>query len=161
MCSLYSNWLWTGQPRDQSLSPRGPKIVTSPYLLDWLWGPPILLSNGYRGALSLELKQLQCNVDHSHPTTAEVKSKSRYNWQSVSQSFSQYVKVSSSLWDLWPNITFCPKVVFWKLLLCLCEAPSLTRGQVCHLSFSVCSNLLVFTPSIYVTWFYSSAIYIQ
>jgi hypothetical protein len=50
---------------------------------------------------------------------------------------SQYVKVSSPLWDSWPNITFCPKVVFWNLLSCLCGAPSLTRGRVCHLSFSV------------------------
>jgi hypothetical protein len=31
----------------------------------------------------------------------------------------QYVKVSSPLWDLWPDITFCPKVVFWKLLCVL------------------------------------------
>jgi hypothetical protein len=28
----------------------------------------------------------------------------------VDQSVSQYVKVSSPLWDLWPDITFCPKV---------------------------------------------------
>jgi hypothetical protein len=34
------------------------------------------------------------------------KSKSHYNWWSVSQ----YVKVSSPLWDLWPDMTFCPKV---------------------------------------------------
>jgi hypothetical protein len=34
----------------------------------------------------------------------------------VGQSVSQYVKVSSPLWDSWPDITFCPKVVFWKLL---------------------------------------------
>jgi hypothetical protein len=27
------------------------------------------------------------------------------------------VKVSSPLWDLWPNVTFCPKVVFWNLHL--------------------------------------------
>jgi hypothetical protein len=53
------------------------------------------------------------------------------------RSVSQYVKVSSPLWDLWPNITFCPKVVFWNLLSCLCGAPSLTRRRVCHLSFSV------------------------
>jgi hypothetical protein len=32
----------------------------------------------------------------------------------------QYVKVSNPLWYLWPDITFCPKVVFaWKLLSCL------------------------------------------
>jgi hypothetical protein len=35
------------------------------------------------------------------------KSKSRYNWWSVSQ----YVKVLSPFWDLWPDI-FCPRVVF-------------------------------------------------
>jgi hypothetical protein len=69
----------------------------------------------------------------------------------VRRSVSQYVKVSSPIWDLWPDITFCPKVVLWKLLSCLYGAPSLTRGRVCHLSFWVCSNLPVFTPSIYVT----------
>jgi hypothetical protein len=35
------------------------------------------------------------------------KSKSHYNWWSVSH----YVKVLSPFWDLWPDITFCPKVV--------------------------------------------------
>jgi hypothetical protein len=35
------------------------------------------------------------------------------------------------------HITFCPKIVVRKLLSCLCGAPSLTRGRVCHLSFSV------------------------
>jgi hypothetical protein len=54
----------------------------------------------------------------------------------VDRSVSQYVKVSSPLWDLWPDITFCPKAVFWNLS-CLCGAPSLTRGRVCHLSFWV------------------------
>jgi hypothetical protein len=53
------------------------------------------------------------------------KSKSRYSWQSVSQSVSQYVQASSPIWDLRPDITFCPKVVFWKLLSCHCRAPSL------------------------------------
>jgi hypothetical protein len=43
------------------------------------------------------------------------KSKLHYNWRSVSH----YVKVSSPFWDLWPDITFCPKVVFWNLLSCL------------------------------------------
>jgi hypothetical protein len=49
------------------------------------------------------------------PLTAISKSKSHYNWWSLSQ----YVKVWSPLWDLWPVITFCPKIVFWKLLSCL------------------------------------------
>jgi hypothetical protein len=40
------------------------------------------------------------------------KSKSCYNRRSVSQ----YAKVSSPLWDLWPDIAFCPKVVVWKFL---------------------------------------------
>jgi hypothetical protein len=61
------------------------------------------------------------------------KAKSRYDWQSVGQ----YVKVSSPFLDLWPDITFCPNVVFWKLLSCLCGAPSLTRDRVFHLFFSV------------------------
>jgi hypothetical protein len=41
-------------------------------------------------------------------------SKSHYNWLSVSQ----YVKLSSSLWGLWPDITFCPKVesFLWSAL---------------------------------------------
>jgi hypothetical protein len=51
----------------------------------------------------------------------------------------------------WPNITFCAKVVVWKFLSCLCRAPSVTRGRVCHLPSSVYSNLSVFTSSIYVT----------
>jgi hypothetical protein len=38
-----------------------------------------------------------------------------------------------------------------KLLSCLCRAPFLTRCRVCHLSFSVCSNLPASTSSIYVT----------
>jgi hypothetical protein len=58
---------------------------------------------------------------------------------------SGYVKVLNPLWDLWPNITSCPNVVVWKLLSCLCGAPSMTRGRVCHLSFSVYCNLSVFT----------------
>jgi hypothetical protein len=67
------------------------------------------------------------------------------------QSVSQYAKVSNPLWDLWPDITFCPKIVVSNLLSCLYRVPSLTRGRVCHLSFSVYNNLSVFTSSIYVT----------
>jgi hypothetical protein len=35
----------------------------------------------------------------------------------VNQSASQYVEMSSQLWDLWLDITLCPKVVVWKLSL--------------------------------------------
>jgi hypothetical protein len=48
--------------------------------------------------------------------------------QSVSQAVSGYVKVSRPLWDLWPDITFCPKVVIWELLSCLCKGRPLVRG---------------------------------
>jgi hypothetical protein len=89
--------------------------------------------------------QLVCSS--SSGALSDEKSKSRYNWRSVTQ----FVKVSSPLFDLWPGISFCPKVV-WKFLCCLCRTPSLTRGRVCHLSFSVYSTLSVFTSSIYVTW---------
>jgi hypothetical protein len=54
------------------------------------------------------------------------KSKSHYDWRSVSQ----YVLVSSPIWDFWLQIFF----FFSKLLSCLCGAPCLTRGRVCHLS---------------------------
>jgi hypothetical protein len=55
------------------------------------------------------------------------------------------------LWDLRPDITFCQNVAVWNFQSCFCGAPSLTRGRVCRLSFSVISNLSVFTSSIYVT----------
>jgi hypothetical protein len=58
--------------------------------------------------------------------------RSRRHVTTDGRSVSQYVEVSSPLWDLRPDITFCPKVVFWKVLSCLCAAPSLTRGRVCR-----------------------------
>jgi hypothetical protein len=36
-------------------------------------GPPILLYNGYQGALSLGVKQLGREADHSPPCNVEVK----------------------------------------------------------------------------------------
>jgi hypothetical protein len=54
-----------------------------------------------------------------------------YNWQSVSQSVSQYVLVSSPIWDFWPEIFF---FFFFNLLSCHLGAPSLTRSRVCPLS---------------------------
>jgi hypothetical protein len=47
--------------------PVGATIFTSPYRLDWLWGPPSLLSN------SLEVRRPRCEADHSPATSAEVK----------------------------------------------------------------------------------------
>jgi hypothetical protein len=64
---------------------------------------------------------------------------SQLNWISKSKllndgrSVSQYVLVSSPLWDLWPDITSYLKDSGLKLLSCLYGAPSLTRGRVCSL----------------------------
>jgi hypothetical protein len=44
-------------------------------------------------------------------TVIKSKSKSCYDWRSVSQ----YVLVSSSLWNLWPDIIFCLKVAVLSL----------------------------------------------
>jgi hypothetical protein len=38
--------------------------------------------------------------------------------------------------DVWPDIASFSRVCVWNLLSCLCGAPSLTRGRVCHLSES-------------------------
>jgi hypothetical protein len=74
------------------------------------------------------------------------KPKSHYNWRSVSH----YAKVSSPFWDLWSDITFCPKVVFWNCCLVLLRRPLWREvGSVICLSLS--SNLPSFTSNIYVT----------
>jgi hypothetical protein len=58
-------------------------------------------------------------------------SRSRSYFTTDDQSVSQYVFVSSPLWDLWPDISSCRKVAVWKLRSCFCLVPSLTRGCVC------------------------------
>jgi hypothetical protein len=70
------------------------------------------------------------------------KSKSHYSWRSAS-----HVKVSSPFWDLWPDITFCRKIVFWNLLSCL----SLWREVGSVICLSLSSNLPLFTSNICVT----------
>jgi hypothetical protein len=49
--------------------PVGSRILTSPYLPDWLWGPPNLLSNG---SFSLGVKQQGREADHSPPASAKL-----------------------------------------------------------------------------------------
>jgi hypothetical protein len=53
----------------------GARIFTSPCLSDRLWGPPSLLSIGYRGggAVSPGVKRPGREADYSPPTSVEVK----------------------------------------------------------------------------------------
>jgi hypothetical protein len=49
------------------------RIFSPPNCPDRLWSPPNLLSNGYRGALSLGVKRKGHEADHLTPASAEVK----------------------------------------------------------------------------------------
>jgi hypothetical protein len=49
--SWYSDWLRAGRTRARSSRPGGDKNFHPPCRPDRLWGPPSLLSNGYRGIL--------------------------------------------------------------------------------------------------------------
>jgi hypothetical protein len=53
--------------------PVGSGIFSPPRRPDRLWGPPNLLFNGYRGALSPGVKRPGREADHSPPASAEVK----------------------------------------------------------------------------------------
>jgi hypothetical protein len=49
LLSRDSDWLRAGRPRDRSWSPGKVRIFSPPRRPDRLWGPPNVLSNGYRG----------------------------------------------------------------------------------------------------------------
>jgi hypothetical protein len=51
--------------------PVGSRVFSSPHRPHRLWGPPSILSNGYRG-FSWGVKRPRREVDHSPPTSAEV-----------------------------------------------------------------------------------------
>jgi hypothetical protein len=62
----------TGYGLDERV-PVGSRIFSSPRRPDRLWGPPNLISNGYRGAISPGVKRQVREADHSLPASAEVK----------------------------------------------------------------------------------------
>jgi hypothetical protein len=53
--------------------PVQPRILTSPYRSDGLWGPPNLLFYGHRWLFPPGVKRQGREPDHSPPTSAEVK----------------------------------------------------------------------------------------
>jgi hypothetical protein len=53
---------------------KGERSFYIPQLLGEVWVPPSLLSDGYRGALSPEVKRPELEVDHSPLFIVEVKS---------------------------------------------------------------------------------------
>jgi hypothetical protein len=55
------------------LDNRGSGIFSPPRHPDRAWGPPSLLSNGYREAVSPGVKRLGREADHSPPASAEIK----------------------------------------------------------------------------------------
>jgi hypothetical protein len=64
-------------------------------------------------------------------TETNFEAKLRYDWRPVSMSWCPAFPCSHDQMF----------VTVWRLLLCLCGAPSLTKGRVCLLSVRVCSIL--------------------
>jgi hypothetical protein len=73
------DYVWITHSHSSPLTGAGKKGQTRTKLKsghmrpDRLWGPRSLLSNGYQGALSLEVKPPGHEVDHSPPSSVEVK----------------------------------------------------------------------------------------
>jgi hypothetical protein len=90
-----------------------------------------------------EFWSLDVDLAVAGESKSKPKSKSHYDWRSVSQ----YVLMSSPIWNFWPEIFFP------NLLSCLFGAPSLMRGLVCHLSvfvIAVHNSQSLFTTNIYI-----------
>jgi hypothetical protein len=68
------------------LVPVGSRIFTSTYCINWLWGPPSLLFNGYPG-----LKQPGREAGHSPPPSVEVKKTRIYTFPHTSSVHSAYL----------------------------------------------------------------------
>jgi hypothetical protein len=66
------DWLLAGRLRSRSSSPGEVKIFSSPNRPDRLWGPPNVLSTGYR-FFFLGVKRPGREADNSPPTSDEVK----------------------------------------------------------------------------------------
>jgi hypothetical protein len=58
-----------------SIPGRGKGFFLEPLCPDRFCGPPSLLSNGYQVSLPWGKSRLGCDVDHSLPSSAEVKNK--------------------------------------------------------------------------------------
>jgi hypothetical protein len=72
LAQWYSAGLRAGLLGEGSSPGRGWEFFSSPPPPDLLWGPPILLSNGHQGGLSLGVKRPGREADHSPPTSAKV-----------------------------------------------------------------------------------------
>jgi hypothetical protein len=88
-----------------------------------------LLPSSYSGRLASQ----------STANSFQVKSKSHCDWRSDSQ----YVLVSSPIWNSWPDIF----ITVWQLRSCFCGAPPLTRGRVCLLYMLLALASAVFLGS--------------